>query len=927
LTEANDPTGYAPGVGPPAAENENLSSGRRLGHYTIKKRLGAGGMGAVYEATDDLLGRLVAIKVILAGHQDDEGRKRFVREAQAASALNHPNIVTVHEAGRDGDIDFIVMERIDGETLGDAIGAAGLPAGTAVLYATQISAALAAAHNAGIVHRDLKPTNIMVTGRSLVKVLDFGLAVRTLSDATETSTDPGGRVAGTASYMSPEQAQGKPVDSRSDVFSFGCVFYEMLTGRRAFHEDSGLATMSAILHHEPAALAASVAPRPVLRLVSKCLRKHPDDRWQHMGDVKQLLEDVTRDFESPDDGTVAAQLPKASRAFRSRWPIVAAACAAGASAAFIGLRFWPAAGTSYGANAELRMITADGGLTGYPAISRDGKLLAFASDRAKEDNLDIWVQQIGGRDPLRLTQDPADESYPAFSPNGDMIAFRSEKDGGGIYLVPAFGGTPVLLARLGRNPRFSPDGQWVAYSVGGEAVSNPGSTGVFIINAGGGVPRAIHPEMATAANPIWSPGGDRLLVLGRRDANAPAQAELDWWILPIDAGVPQRSGAWARLDAQGLLRQALPRVYPAALDWRTGTGERILFSARLGEAVNLWEIPLRGTGAAERLTLGPGQHQDARWSDDARSLTFAAAELNFDVWLQPLDRATGLARGSMRRLTEGPTEDLTPSISWDAGRIAYVSRRSNNWSVHTIDMASGMERTVISSPTRIRIARLSGDGSRIVYSSDGYDLLSLPSAGGAVEKLCTRCGAVMGASTDGRQVLYEPLENEDVLMYDLATQATVTLAQRASPDLILSSSRLSQDGKWVAFHALSNATNSARIWIAPTGPERPAPPAAWIPVTDGATLERDPAWSPDGRFLYFISERDGFRCVWARSLNPLTKQPAGDAFAVRHFHSARFSLRHVGSQGYLTGLSVGSDALLFSMGELKGNVWLEEHGG
>jgi Tol biopolymer transport system component len=906
--------------------NGNLSPGRTLGHYTIKTRLGAGAMGAVYEATDDLLGRLVAIKVILAGHQDDEGRRRFAREAQAASALNHPNIVTVHEAGRDGDIDFIVMERIAGETLRDAIGVAGLPPGTAVLYATQIAAALAAAHDAGIVHRDLKPSNIMVTGRSLVKVLDFGLAVRTLPDAVETALDPGASVAGTASYMSPEQTQGRPVDSRSDVFSFGCVFYEMLTGRRAFREDSALATLAAILHDEPAPLAASVAPRPVLRLVSKCLRKHPEDRWQHMADVKQLLEDVTRDFESPDEGAAAARLPNAGRVSRSGWPMAAAACAAGALAAFAGLRLWPAADTSDAANARLRMITADGGLTGYPAISRDGKLLAFASDRAKQDNLDIWVQQIGGRDPLRLTQDPADESYPAFSPNGDMIAFRSEQDGGGIYLVPALGGTPVLLARLGRNPRFSPDGRWVAYSVGGEAVSNPGSAGVFIINAGGGVPRAIHPEMATAANPIWSPGGDRLLVLGRRDGNAPARAELDWWILPIDAGVPQRSGAFARLGAQGLMRPALPQVYPAALDWRTGSGERILFSASLGEAVNLWEIPLRRTGAATRLTLGPGQHQDARWSNDARSLTFAAAELNFDAWLQPLDRGTGVARGPMTRLTEGPTEDLTPSISWDAGRIAYVSRRSNTWSLRTIDTASRTERTVLSSPTRLRIARLSGDGSRILYSNDGYDLLSVPSPGGAVEKLCARCGAVMGASTDGRQALYEPLENEDVLMYDSGTHTTVTLAKRPSPDLILSSSRLSHDGKWVAFHALRNATNSAQIWIAPTGPERPAPPAAWIPVTDGATLERDPAWSPDGRFVYFISERDGFRCVWARALNPLTKQPAGDAFAVRHFHSARFSLRHVGSQGYLTGLSVGDGALLFSLGELKGNVWLEDHG-
>ena len=907
-----------------------LSPGRTIGHYIVKSQLGAGAMGAVYEATDDRLGRSVAIKVILSDRPDGDDRRRFVHEAQAASALNHPNIVTVHEAGRDGDVDFIVMERIAGETLSHVIRSARLPLRTVLDYAAQIAGALAAAHDAGLVHRDLKPGNIMVTPRGLVKVLDFGLAVQAAPSAfaaTVTSLGSPAGTAGTVSYMSPEQAQDKPVDSRSDVFGFGSVLYEMLTGTQAFHKGNAVATLASILHDEPAPIDPTVAPRPVARLVAKCLRKNPDDRWQHMSDVKQLLEDLAKDNESFE-----AALPQAGtstgRARSFPWPAVLGACAATAVLVFVAVRLVPSAvPTRTTDNRALFMVTADAGLTGAPAISRDGKFLAFASDRAKGDNLDIWVQQIGGREPLRLTQDPADESEPAFSPDDAMIAFRSEKDRGGIYIVPALGGTPILLAARGRHPRFSPDGRWVAYSVGGEETSNPGSTGVFVINAGGGVPRAIHPEMATATNPIWSPDGDRLLVLGRKDAAASALTQIDWWILPVGDGAPQRSDVFARLDKQKLKRPAPPQVYPAPLDWRrAGSEDRILFSAFIGEAVNLWEIPLLGTGAAERLTLGPGLHQQGRWTSDAKSLTFAAAELNFDVWMQPVDRATGTARGEMKRLTDELTEDLSPSIDWNGTTAAYVSRRSDTWSLRTIDVASGTQRSVLSSPTRLMTARLSGDGGRILFTSSNYDLMSVPSAGGAAEKLCEHCGEVMGASSDGGSTLYEPFENEDLLMYDSDAHATVTLAKRPGADVILSSARFSHDGKWVAFHALRNANNSAQVWIVPVGPERPVPQPAWIAVSDGEALERDPAWSPDGRFLYYISERDGFRCVWARQLDPVTKHPAGDAFAVRHFHSARFSLRQVGSRGFLTGLTVGDGALVFAMGELKGNVWLETNG-
>ncbi len=573
----------------------------------------------------------------------------------------------------------------------------------------------------------------------------------------------------------------------------------------------------------------------------------------------------------------------------------------------------------------LHRITSDNGLTGYPAISRDGKLIAFASDRSTHDNLDIWVQQIGGGDPIRLTSDPADERDPSFSPDGTVIAFQSGKDGGGIYVMPSLGGTPVLLAARGHNPRFSPDGRWVAYSVGGTEVSSPGTTGVFIVSAGGGVPRAVHPEMATATSPVWSPSSDRLLVIGRKDPRAAARTEVDWWILPIDGGAPARSGVYARLRAQELLRPQFPQVYPAPLDWRDG--DQILFSAYSGEAANLWEISLRDSARREparRVTAGPGLHGPAHWSGDAKRLVFAAEDLSFDVWMQPVDAASGAARGDMRRLAGESAENLTPSISWDGKQIAYVSRRWDRWSVRMREAASGEERALLENSFRFSTARISGDGSRVVYSGANGDLLSVGSSGGIAQTLCEHCGTLMGVSNEAEELLFEPAEDEDLMMYDTRRKAMVKLALRPAPETILSGSRFSRDSKWVAFHAVKNANNTAQIWIVPRTETTPVPQSEWIAITDGSQMERDPAWSADGRVLYFISERDGFRCVWARRMNPDSKQPLGEAFPVRHFHSERLSLRHVGSRGYITGLSAGEGSLIFSIGDLRANIWIEE---
>ncbi|MBE0712173.1 MAG: serine/threonine protein kinase, partial [Candidatus Aminicenantes bacterium] len=230
--------------------------GKTVGHYLIEEKLGEGGMGVVYKARDTRLDRPVAVKVLPHDRvADPERKRRFIQEAKAASALNHPNIITIHDIGQAESIDFIAMEYVDGRTLDDMIGRKGLRLGEALKYAIQIADALTAAHAAGIIHRDLKPGNVMVTAKGQIKVLDFGLAklmealpggiadpTLTLKPATEE-----GKIVGTIAYMSPEQAEGKKVDTRSDIFSFGSVLYEMVTGRRAFPGESSASTMAAIL--------------------------------------------------------------------------------------------------------------------------------------------------------------------------------------------------------------------------------------------------------------------------------------------------------------------------------------------------------------------------------------------------------------------------------------------------------------------------------------------------------------------------------------------------------------------------------------------------------------------------------------------------------------------------------------------------------
>ena len=357
------------------------------------------------------------------------------------------------------------MELVDGNTLAQLLEDGSLPLKKAVRFALEIARALEAAHEKGVIHRDLKPANVMITPDDRVKVLDFGLAkaIDESSEASDLTHSPTlaeektreGVVLGTAPYMSPEQVEGMPLDPRTDIFSFGSLIYEMVTGRRAFPGKSQARVLAGILAKEPRSLGkgARGVPQQLEWVVARCLRKDPERRFQHMRDLRLALEDVLQEMESP-------------RRWRHRfsaltlWQFSAAALAL--AAVLFGGLWWGAAGDPARLvhSPVLTRVTSVSGLTVDPAMSRRGRLLGYASDRSGEGNLDIWVQQLGGGG-SRRTRDPADDRQPSFHPDGTRMVFRSERRGGGTLLDhhPGGRGQRQIHRRWGTPSQSLPAGQ------------------------------------------------------------------------------------------------------------------------------------------------------------------------------------------------------------------------------------------------------------------------------------------------------------------------------------------------------------------------------------------------------------------------------------------------------------------------------------
>jgi Tol biopolymer transport system component len=889
--------------------------------YRIVSRLGAGGMGEVFRAHDSKLGRDVAIKFLPAEFARDPDRlMRFRREARTLASLNHPHIGAIFGLEDDGDVECLVLELVEGEKLRGP-----LPVATALEYARQVAEALEAAHAKGIIHRDLKPSNIKTTQDGHVKVLDFGLAKAIWGPEPNPAISPAagpesmtltGHILGTPGYMSPEQANGAEVGARTDIWAFGCLLYELLTGKRAFAGETLQDTMAAVAQREPdwGALPPKTPPK-VAALLRRCLHKVPDRRPQSITEARVIVEQSQHRGSGWKRAAVVAGLT-----------IVAAGAVWG----------WRTIEQQRSATRvpTIARLTTDSGLTAWPALSADGKLLAYASDRANNGNLDIWIQQTAGGNPVRLTGNDADDLEPNFSPDGSHIVFRSERDGGGVYVVPARGGPERRLADSGRSPRYSPDGKWVAYWVGDQ--SYYGQRQVFVVPATGGQPRGVQPEFFSASRPVWSPDGRRLLFRGARDAKAAGSGSFDWWVSPLEPGPPVQTGGFEFLRQNKLAAMERSQLIGGfGVEPSEWTRDSIVFSASSGSAGlsgSLWRANIdsgyRIQGPLQRLTSGT--ENELQPSAAGSYIAFASVTQNENIWSLSVDPNSGQVSGQPQRITTGTAADVLPASSADGRKVAFASNRNGNLHIWMKDLETGSEVPLTSTPYNDLPWLLNANGSRLVYcvfgapeSSPDSGCFIRPTDGGVARRFCKDCpvsGILDWFDHDRRVVYKKGLTAETQFdLRDIESGGETVLLRH--PKYNITAARFSPDGTWMSFQIVIDAATRRQIFITPIRNGIAAPESEWLSVTDGSGLDRNAVWSPDGNLLYFLSERDGFRCVWAQHLSAVTKRPSGAPFAVYHFHQARRSLMPAQEVARI-GLSVTRDKVIFSMAETNGNIWL-----
>jgi Tol biopolymer transport system component len=564
---------------------------------------------------------------------------------------------------------------------------------------------------------------------------------------------------------------------------------------------------------------------------------------------------------------------------------------------------------------KLTQLTHDTGYTAQPAISPNGQLLAYVSDRAGEGNLDIWVQQVsGGGEPVRLTSHPWDETGPSFSPDGSQIVFRSRGD---IYLIAALGGSERLLAKNGQQPRFSPDGQRVAYHVGGFL----GESHLYVAPVAGGAPTKLETNVAWASLPVWSPDGKYILFVGTDDENFAAFETLDWWVAPMDGGEAKRTGAsesWSQTDLQPVL--PIPTRGVAGTAW-VENPDRIVFAGQSGDTTNLYQMSLspgtwRVEGPPQRLTQGVSESQPSIAADGR--IAYASIDINFDIWSIPIDANSGKLIGEPETVEDSAADELQPTVSADGKRLAFSMRRSGNLDVWVRDNVAGRSSALVVTPELEEWRTLlSPDGSTVAFARGPYgnsELFVVPFEGGAEEKLVEGVATIISWSADSKRVLYANRGLATWNTVDVETRDVVRLLD--NPGNRIHSPKLSPDGDWLLMKVLEGPEGAGGTFIAPLRNGAAAPRSEWVMVVE-RRMGTNGFWSPDGNLVYFPAAHEGFPCLHAQRLGPSTKRPEGEAFPVLHMHDER----HRSAYRLIT---FRGDRLYLTVRETTGNIWLAE---
>jgi Tol biopolymer transport system component len=809
-----------------------LSSGTRIGPYEIQTAVGAGGMGEVYRARDSRLGRDVAVKVLPASFALDADRlRRFEQEARTVAALSHPNIVALFDTGQHQAAPYLVSELLDGETLREKLNAGALSARRAIDYAAQIADGLAAAHDKGIIHRDLKPENIFITKDGRVKILDFGLAKLARADgqlaagaegvtsAGVTHTTPG-LIVGTAGYMSPEQVRGREVDARTDIFSFGAILYEMLSGQRAFRGDTSVETMNAILKEDPPELdAAALHVSPGLeRIVRRCLEKEAEQRFSSARDVKFAIEALSGSTSSATHISLAPRRPH-----WWNWAGVAAAVLIVTGA--IAFALWQRPGAS-----AVRMhfaIPMHGEASGL-ALSRDGMLLAFVSPDDISGKPMLFVQRIG-HDEITALPGTEGAMFPFWSPDNAYIAYFAN---GKLLKVPVNGGPSQALARVSSSPR---GGAWsskgvIVYSVDAGSILwrvNADGTGAAPLTD-----KLLAPTDSSHRWPVFLPDGDHFLffVDSLDKTKAPDAIFLSSlsgrekkFITAAESNPGfTEPGYLLATDSAGHLfaRRFDLRKLAVYGDTRTVIGsvgyQPSIFRAEFTAADN-GTVVSDPTAASSLSVLtwydrkgkelgtvgGPGILYNPALSPDGERLAVDTDDLqaaNINVWIHDLKRATAT------RFTFGSDEDVDAVWSPDGGRIAYRSYGKGAM----VKQANGLEKERLVGG----LLDPTGDMLPDSWSPDERYLV------------CTN-------QTDrGEQQLY---------LIDVASGKRSLLIPGAANHR---DGQVSPDGKWLAYQ--SDESGTWEIYVTTF----PAAQGKWQVSQGGGT---EPRWRHDGKEIFYIS--------------------------------------------------------------------------